>query len=223
MGTFSHPNSLAGFVLVASLLVVCLAPRWRRRPIIRVWLLLNGLVLLLSFSLAVYLVLILLLGLFLRKQRSWPGWAVGLTVVGLVGATVMAGLMEGFSVQRRLELIQQAARVIKHYPILGAGLGNFIPAAARLVTSRFRFLAQPVHNIYLLWLAEGGLVGLVLAVYWLRRMRGRIAGLAFLPLAVILFLGLFDHYWLTLQQNWLLLGVTLGLWQRASGRDPSLR
>jgi O-antigen ligase len=47
-------------------------------------------------------------------------------------------------------------------PFLGVGLNNFIPEAMSSVflSGTNRFL-QPVHNIFLLVLAESGLVGLV--------------------------------------------------------------
>ncbi len=80
-----------------------------------------------------------------------------------------------------------------------------------------RFL-QPVHNIFLLVAAEAGLVGLLIFLWFLTLTFRKQLGVGnwglITSLLVILVLGMTDHYWLTLQQNQLLLAIVLGLsWQ----------
>jgi hypothetical protein len=72
---------------------------------------------------------------------------------------------------------------------------------------------QPVHNIFLLIGSETGLFGLfffiVFLIFTLRRTNGQLP--IFVALLVILFTGLFDHYWLSLVQNRMLFALILGL------------
>jgi hypothetical protein len=96
-----------------------------------------------------------------------------------------------------------------NYPVFGIGLNNFVPAmAGNLTIGPSRFL-QPVHNIFLLVLSETGLTGLiglfVLIVYPMTRLKN------LLPWLIIIFLGLFDHYFLTLPQGYRLFFLVWGL------------
>ena len=95
-------------------------------------------------------------------------------------------------------------------------LNNFIVELPKTsMTPSVIWWLQPVHNIFLLVLAEGGLVGLLLFVtlfykafsssLYLKRNYLTIA------LIVIVVTGSVDHYWLTLQQNQLLFSIILGL------------
>jgi hypothetical protein len=74
---------------------------------------------------------------------------------------------------------------------------------------------QPVHNIFLLFLSQTGIlltgfVGFVFykihAVY-----KKKISFMMFSYIFVVVITGMFDHYWLTLQQNFLVMGVVGGM------------
>jgi len=140
--------------------------------------------------------------------------------------SIEAGLVEQKSLNERLVLAQNALALIKKRPLLGVGLGNFIPAQAEMLpfVRQDVNLLQPVHNIYLLIASETGLIGLlvfitmVVKIFWragnmTRRYKAQTIHRAYVirPYILILFLGLFDHYWLTLPQNFLLFAVVLGL------------
>ncbi|MCL5090714.1 MAG: hypothetical protein M1514_01755, partial [Patescibacteria group bacterium] len=100
----------------------------------------------------------------------------------------------------------------------GVGLNNFIPAAAdQLLVGPSRFL-QPVHNIFLLQLSETGLLGLLgllglisLPIWILIKRRNFAAKFLIAVWVIIFFLGLFDHYFLTLPQGYRLLFLVWGL------------
>jgi hypothetical protein len=85
-------------------------------------------------------------------------------------------------------------------------------------------LLQPVHNIFLLVAAEIGLVCLTLFMIFLWKTYKNIRLQRILPTHVlsmlffsVLFLGMFDHYFLTLQQGRLLLSLILGIiWAKQS-------
>ena len=103
------------------------------------------------------------------------------------------------------------------------GLGNFLAELPRYYRSReeIRFY-QPVHNILLLAMAETGILGFgfflwlvvkTLVVAWQKGEKALIYSLL-----IIFLTGLFDHYWLTLQQGQLMLTLVFGLVWQGSGR-----
>ena len=127
------------------------------------------------------------------------------------------------SVSRRVELNKAAFAMIKASPVFGVGLGNFISRLFDFSQNReVVYWFQPVHNIFLLVAAETGLIGLGVFLYFLFRTYKHLLiksiinhqSLA-IALSSVLALGLFDHYFLTLQQTQLLFALILGLcWAR---------
>jgi len=113
------------------------------------------------------------------------------------------------SLIRREQQISIAFNLWRHHPLLGVGLNNFIIVASdQLLAGPSRFL-QPVHNIFLLSLSETGIVGLIglisLIGYPLWKGRFRLLWL------VVIFLGMFDHYFLTLPQGYRLFFLIWGI------------
>jgi len=217
MAVFSHPNSLAGFMLIALIIFWFFKPFLAKKLGIFFYfgLALMSTVLVITFSGAVWLVIFLLVLAYLVKNFS--NRFLGLVLAGLFfGVFVFLvghfGLIEELSIRERLFLTRNAGQLFMERPLLGWGLGSFIPAQGQLGFSRAGLnFYQPVHNLFLLILAEAGLLGLFWLVYWLTRwwfLVGRYWRQLFL---VIIFLGFFDHYWLTLQQNFLLLGVVMAI------------
>jgi O-antigen ligase len=87
----------------------------------------------------------------------------------------------GSSNDRRM-LWATAVRVFEEYPIIGAGVGNFGPAATRLPASAFarwdfdnpqRLWDRALHSSYYQVLSEGGLVGCLLFIWILVDFRRR--------------------------------------------------
>ena len=61
----------------------------------------------------------------------------------------------------RIQLIQEAWEIIKQKPIFGVGPGNFLPAMAiNNITDVAKGFLYPVHNLYLLFASELGLLAL---------------------------------------------------------------
>jgi O-antigen ligase len=119
------------------------------------------------------------------------------------------------SVTQREELIKDSLLMFEKNPILGVGLNNFLvnlPAVQK--KDRDALYLQPVHNIYLLVLAETGVTGFMFFLYFLTRTFKVVEKITQIELPalflLLLFLGLFDHYLLTLQQGQLLLTIMLG-------------
>jgi O-antigen ligase len=63
-------------------------------------------------------------------------------------------------IQSRLQLNQLALDIIRDHPILGVGLNNFQPAMDAYDTYGLLYPGFPVHNLYLLEMAESGVLGL---------------------------------------------------------------
>jgi len=215
--TFSHPNSLAGFLLVSCLLFLLAKKKLGRnlRILFNVVAIMSLLTILVTFSWSAYLAILFLLVFIFWKKWGVKGAAIGiLLLIGIALQSIKVGLLEERSITERIFLIQNALQLVKAHPIFGVGLGNFIPAQLELSFPRgqYNFL-QPVHNVYLLIASETGLIGLGLFLYflfYLFKKRRPISVIA-CPLFIILFLGLFDHYWLTLQQNMFLAALVVGM------------
>lgn len=214
-GTFPHPNVLAAFMVVAIPLILKTAKLslWSKLAI--------GLAMvttLISFSRSATVVLATELIYLLRHQAKWLILII-LLVLPVVYVRFNSALnFDALSITRRAELATNSLILWQNSPWLGIGLNNFIPEAASsfLLSGHNRFL-QPVHNILLLQLVETGWIGLfglvimmlvaIITVYKVRDYH-----LLFIWL-VILGLGMFDHYWLTLPQGirlwWIIWGLSV--------------
>ncbi len=116
---------------------------------------------------------------------------------------------------------QTAFSIIKEHPFLGIGLGNFVWEIKQLLHLLASWLHQPVHNIYLLIASETGLIGLVLFLVFifelLKQLNEPSAAsrqqyrLLLLIVFCLLFIGLFDHFFWTLQQGQLIWWLVLGM------------
>ncbi len=221
-GTFSHPNVLGGFMLVCILIILCYPPssvlgglrrdfasqlRFPRisRKITAAVLALGTAGLFLSLSRTAIFVGFVSSVFFLKKK-----FVVILTIIGLILLIprFTSLLVETEPLVAREQLNNLAIQQWKQSPIFGTGLGT-----SPIYTSNVKNYAlshQPTHNIYLLILAETGLTGLALfsiLVIKLTLPDPR----RLIPLVAILFIGLFDHYFLTLQQGQLLSAFVIGL------------
>lgn len=241
-GTFSHPNSLAGYFLLGIFIIEYLFSQTFKKPtkVISHFkytvFFLSAIGIFLSFSRSVWVVgffLILLLVVLLNKKNRvfiiilqnktlFLGSLVILFVFSLFLFPVIKNRMtslsttDSLSLVRRNELNDLALKMFYKKPLIGVGLNNYLISLPLFVEkeARVRFY-QPVHNIYLLILAETGLVGLSLfliflftfakIIFWqlLKQKDHSFLYLLFAFVAVF-FLAFLDHYWFTLQQNMLL-------------------
>jgi O-antigen ligase len=224
-GTFSHPNALAGFILVILIMFIGWQPKNIMAKYIKISsYLLGGITLLLSFSRSVWVLGILIIFYLIFKKIYKK--RVQLFLIGFLFLSISVSLfflLPRFSTNeaffQRSQLIKSAFLMISSYPLAGVGLNNFIvrlPDYWSLVG--FTYWLQPVHNLYLLITAETGFTGIVIFIWFLiltyRKLFNHLFPFSLaltLGLGAILFLSLNDHYWLTLQQNQLLLAVVFGL------------
>lgn len=217
--TFSHPNVLAGFVVIM-LPIIFLASKNRNKDFFILTVFLSFITLVLTSSRVAILGFV---GVFIGLFRK-PGFLILiLTIVLLLPLLItrFSSLInyDTLSLGRRLQLNKIGIEAFATSPIFGIGLNNFISKEAdNLIIGENRFL-QPIHNIFLLTLAETGLVGFLgltfFIVYPIWRLLKMLPSQDSLCLLIswmaILFLGNFDHYLLTSPQGVRLLMFIWGL------------
>lgn len=203
--TFSHPNSLAGFLGVVLIMSFLYIPKTRMNKIMAGVI---GLTFLLTNSLAAFIAMGAALIFHFSKKNFYKPLIFLIITFSLVLPFVPKMSRVPQEVFLRLSLSVSSLKVFLLNPLFGTGLGTFILSSVRVAYpgSGVWFL-QPVHNLFLLILSEVGVVGFFLVFKFLTMIEDK---KALVVLVFILVAGLFDHYTLTLQQNILLLGLYLG-------------
>ncbi len=225
-GTFSHPNSLAGFLLVSLMLWWSFKKKRKGGDLLFWWVVWwIGIVgLLICGSRLVWLVGLGVLSweMVRDKVEGWKG-LVGVLMLGMgIGVIVMglSGIVGGWdvgSLSKRVELLKVGGKMLRDSPLLGIGMGNMVGRLPEYWRERnlIKGWLQPIHNIYLLVLVEIGVLGVWGLLVYLKKVfrnkKKKIERGLVLGLVVILITGFFDHYWISLSQNWWLMGVVFGL------------
>lgn len=221
-GTFSHPNVLAGYLVVVLALILGFAYQARWQQSIRWSAIIFGvLALFFTFSRSAWIAGLLVILFYFVARKQW----LPLTLVILLSIAGASSIQSRFStlflsdqesLEQRQELNLAALEMIQTHPVFGVGLGNFLVELPRYHQERraVRFI-QPAHNLYLMIAAELGLpilaafLGFLLVTY--QHLIKQFSLPLIVPLSAILALSLFDHYFYTLQQGQLLLATILGL------------
>lgn len=135
----------------------------------------------------------------------------------------------------RTKLQDLALNIWLKSPTFGVGLKNFFIHEISYQKEFSEILLQPVHNIYLLTLAETGVLGLATFLFFLYLTAKRLIRyfeketLSFkiptdtILFASFLFIGLFDHFFLTIQQGQIMTAFILGLCWSKTKKIKSLR
>lgn len=208
--TFPHPNVLAGYsAIILPLILVT-----DFKPIKIKWLAFDVSLsaLFLTFSRpAVFIGLFAILIAWIIEQRKFFFLTLTVLIFSLLFILNISAI-EKESIDRRISLNQTSIAMFLKKPTLGVGLGNFIPSLPIYSSDKevIRFL-QPGHNIYLLTLAETGIIGLFLLVSIIIYAFKKAPPYLKISLISIIFLGFFDHYFITLQQAQLLFVLIISL------------
>lgn len=227
-GTFSHPNSMAGFYLLIYFLVLTTEQFSRHLFLKYTMLFLSSALIFLSFSKISIGVYLLLNIVFLIKTKFFKQCAfcfsARIIVLVILGAIFISAQGDEASLEKRLTLLKDSFTIIIQHPFFGVGLGNYLIAQHQFVIKYPYFFLQPVHNIFMLFLAEAGIFltgffAYVLYIFFKKQWNNRIIEPLFYCLTVVLITGIFDHYWLTLQQNFLLLPLIFGLFYKAKSKS----
>lgn len=115
----------------------------------------------------------------------------------------------------RLAGYRQAGEIIKENWLIGVGLGNYTFEVQSKYPELKVWDIQPVHNIYLLILAELGLLGILI----IGLLAGYILGLlvkkkkwGYMGMLLAVYgLLVFDHFWWTLASGLYVLWLVIGL------------
>ncbi len=201
-GTFSHPNILGGF-LALSIYLSFLSENIPSRQK-NILLAVQFLGLLSTFSRSALLALLLVVFVtgietkFFQKQKTLALVGLGMGILLLL-FFVMRGFsfLEDPAFLERLSGYSIAWELIKAHPF-GVGFAHstlFLDSVAPLPFMPWEY--QPVHNILLLLLVELGWPSLLLLPLAIRFKKNLYWGAAIL----LLIIGLFDHYLLTLDQG----------------------
>jgi len=224
-GTFSHPNSLAGFLLVALLLWY-----WLREKINKTWwwvvFWFGFLGIIVSGSRTVWILTLGLIFWFLLKNIKNKANSIGLILLFL-GVIVFGlrlvnmeyqisdflGGWDSNGVEKRTQLNWAGLKMVKESSWFGVGLGNFLVRLPEFQKNNGIFWLQPVHNILILIWSEIGTLGLFLLFLLFNKnfVWKKINWIFKIILVVVIISGMVDHYWLTLPQNVWLLVLVLGI------------
>ena len=239
-GTFSHPNSLAGFLLVGLVWWIRNKPlspdKSGQLPLKKgavlekikwwgvFWLGLMGIFLTGSRT-----IWFLTLGVmcFWFWQNDWKiRNKIKFVVLGLILILFLLKLVDfnyplgnffgGWDENgmiKRGQLNLAAIEMIRQSPWVGVGLGNYLANLPNVLKNNHTFWLQPVHNIFLLLVSEVGILGLMGTILLLAKKIkwGDLGKWSWVVLGVIFMSGMVDHYWFTLPQNMWLLSLVLAL------------
>ena len=231
---FSHPNSLAGYILICTLIIFL---KYNEiKPVHKFISLLAKLsalfILLVTFSRTAWVagIVSFLVGMVLPRQKlkfkyiTCTGFLYFIICISLVFPFLIFSfeishlIKASESYQVRQQLFYLAIDIFKEQPIWGSGLGTFIPQVVGHLSIPEIKLLQPVHHVLWLWISESGILGFIVLLVSLHKSRHLIEDKpnqerfnVIVLLTALVITASNDHYWLTLPQNRLLLGLTLGL------------
>ncbi|MFA5130817.1 MAG: O-antigen ligase family protein [Patescibacteria group bacterium] len=241
-GGLDHPNILGGFLAIALILAAYLLAKKKmlntRRQVwssifLFIFYFITLYALFFTFSRSAWLALAagflaLLIALIVNKDKWILGRFIALiffsaALIGIAAAPFQELLMvridattrlEQKSITERTSYIFQARDLLQKNFLTGVGIGNYSTAVA--VADQNKEPAweyQPVHNVFLLLWAEGGLfsfLSFLIFLFFLIK-NGRREIYAFAILAPLLILMLLDHWLFSLPFGILFFFLLLGL------------
>lgn len=217
--TFSHPNSFAGFLGILIILVF-----WRKsfvkKGLFYFGLLVISLAFFLTFSLsaALSLMAVSLMAIFFENGVKIKKIAFTFLLLAIVASLVIPVAARqinlkavGDNISQRMDLAYISGRIFSEKFLTGIGANNFVVNSVKFAgLNKYTWILQPVHNIFLLALSEYGILGLFCLFALFYKMTRSFRKEAILATMFVVFVGVFDHYFLTLQQNLLYLGLLVG-------------
>lgn len=202
-GTFLHPNVLACFLVITFFVAENLKKPWAYLR----WILI--LPLLLTFSRSGFLAL--MVGFLVNTEKRGKNFLLlgiiigGAMLIPLLREIAITRLTLGNSFVERVDIFTAAYDMILSHP-LGVGAKNFLLNLPPTST----WLYQPVHNIFLLFAAENGIIAslfflMLFALAFWQNKSSR-------PLVAALFVcGLLDHFLLTLHAGLVMTALVFGI------------
>lgn len=210
-GTFPHPNVFAGFLVLFIILGLMFFEN--RKSLVGFSLVTISFVsLLFTFSRVAILLSLLFMGVFFLRYFYRKKFILSNSPLLLVQR--FENLFKGdSSFVDRENLFRVGLKIFQDNWLLGVGGGVFVSAMESMIprSSKGILIAQPVHNIFVLFVAEFGLLGLLFFIYPLIFMVLRFYKgcniWKFFGVIFIIAIGMFDHYLISLPQGLVLLMV----------------
>lgn len=234
-GAFPHPNVLAFFLLMAiifSIFRISYETNLYQKSLLIFSATLSSIALMLTFSrISIFLALCLIFyAIFTKARRNTRHYLFGgIGLVGILGMLFFPELLNSQFLLRgidfRQELIVQSFQIFSSNPYFGIGFNNFFIHQAPLIKEISPIIFQPPHNIFVLALLSLGLFGFwifpavfILAVRsLLKKIQTKESSVRdfyksiFIVLLSIIIAGMFDHFFLTLEQGQIILALIFGL------------
>lgn len=201
-----------------------------------------------AFAVFLFGSIIVFVGLWLSYpslRRFLSGSAIGLAIFVAIGASTQPKMVErtinsliagaaNYSQEPGGRIIASAIHIWKDHPLFGIGISNFNQTCTRyLANGQVSECSTHPHNIYIQWLVESGVIGLVLFValvvsLFITIWRHRIDGMLMLPLLATI--TLLTTLWplmgsMSFFNNWIAAVIWMGIgWALAvtQGRPPSI-
>jgi hypothetical protein len=229
-GTLTGPNVLAPFLVISLLFITHLFYQARTKKEKRFFLLsyvIIAVALLTTFSKAAILCAIgatLVYSFLVRKEAARTKAVAKLSLVFLFVIIVFTisfpnlimtriqgtARLEQNSYSERLEQYQEFNGLAGKNWLWGAGLGNYAMELQRVKPDLEAWAYQPIHNAWLVMIAEVGLLGVLIKLgflLWRLIKRSNDGAFAFIILGSTSFMALFYHFWWSLWFGLLFLGL----------------
>lgn len=217
-GTFSHPNVLAGYLVISMLILALAMSNKYKENIISYFAIFFGTVgLVVSLGRTAIIVWTFALLVLLFKKINRIALFIPLTLGGVILIPQITQRFNNLSLidpsfVDRINLAKASIQMIIHNPLFGIGINNFLNNVSYYnFSSSSVSIIQPVHNIILLTIAQTGIICGAIIFYYLAKLFQNTSSHARILLLALLGLGMFDHYFLTLQQGQVLLCLVLAI------------
>lgn len=202
-GTFSHPNSLGGFLLVSLLVWFKYGKSYQLSvtsfQLKKVWFWMVTWLAVVGIFLTGSRVVIALMLLqflifnfqFLIKKENWKygvgillvGGGLGALMLGMIGKNYQIGDFVGGwdreSWTKRMYLNRAAIKMWRENLMIGVGAGNFLVKLPEYQEWSRIYWLQPVHNIFLLLGSELGVIGIIGGIWVIVKAKFEIFNLKF--------------------------------------------
>jgi len=212
-GSFPHPNSLAGFYLLLYFFVL-ITKKFNTLTLLKnIFLFISSVLVFLSFSKIVivsFLVLNTLYFILNTKNKCIFCLVAKLFIFLVVSIIFLTAQTDPLTIEKRIFLLQNSFLIIRRNLFFGVGAGNYLLAQNKLIQQYLDIINQPVHNIFILFFSQWGMISFGLFYLMFGYLKKVFKNNYFLFLVIAL-TGFFDHYWISLMQNFLLLPVVFGL------------
>ena len=219
-GALPHPNILAGFLVFALILILFLILReeikTNKRNLTFIFIIVFlALLTTLSKTAILCATLLLIVALFLTRRSIDENKKIGRLALISLAVLVFFGVsypqlfinratnlnaIEQRSYEERISQYGEWTQIMKSNLLFGTGLGNYSLSLQKIKPNLESWDYQPIHNTYLLIIAEIGIIPFLyivgLCIYFCRKTNWKVSlsSLSRLPLISLIFLMLFDHY-----------------------------